>query len=146
MGRLTIFAKANLDVRDSLHSLRIAGNVLWNGINEVVRTRFPTTVVRIRHETWTRSDALLAAPGEMDDRGAPDAIRTHRLAEWLSRVALDLERQLGDPGVGPLGCGRFGHALISIARAHSGGILRAWRSAAPQTAGIRFRIRRRSCA
>lgn len=65
MGRLTIFAKANLDVRDSLHSFRIAGKVLWNGINEVVRTRFPTTVVRIRHETWTRSDALLAARGDV---------------------------------------------------------------------------------
>lgn len=65
MGRLTIFAKANLDVRDSLHSLRIAGKVLWNGINEVVRTRFPATVVRIRHETWTRSDALLAAHGRV---------------------------------------------------------------------------------
>jgi hypothetical protein len=65
LGRLTIFAKANLDVRDSLHSYRIAGKVLWNGINDLVRSRFPGTVVRLRHEIWTRSDALLEARGEI---------------------------------------------------------------------------------
>ena len=62
MGRLTIFAKGNLDVRDSLHSFKIDGKVLWNGINEIVRDRFPGTVVRLRHETCTRSDALLGLP------------------------------------------------------------------------------------
>jgi hypothetical protein len=62
LARLTIFAKANLDVRDSLHSYRIGGKVLWNGINDLVRARFPGTVVRLRHEIWTRSDALLSAP------------------------------------------------------------------------------------
>ena len=65
LGRLTIFAKANLDVRDSLHSFRIGGKILWNGINELVRRQFPGTVVRLRHETWTRSDALLAAHGDV---------------------------------------------------------------------------------
>ena len=61
MRRLTLFAKGNNDVRDSLHSMRIAGEVRWNGINEVVRARFPGTSVRVRHEVWTRSDALLEA-------------------------------------------------------------------------------------
>ena len=61
--RLTIFAKGNLNVRDSLHSLRTDGKVLWNGINEIVRARFPQTLVQLRHEVWTRSDALLEADG-----------------------------------------------------------------------------------
>lgn len=60
---LTIFAKGNLDVRDSLHALRRGNDVLWNGINEVVRDRFPGQTIRIRHELWTRSDALLEATG-----------------------------------------------------------------------------------
>src|SRR5579864_5182985 len=75
LGRVTIFAKGNLDVRDTLHGLRIGGKVLWNGINEIVRSRFPHTVVRLRHETATRSDALLAAtgtdPGEVAARSLP---------------------------------------------------------------------------
>jgi hypothetical protein len=61
--RITLFAKGNLDVRDALHSLR-AGNALrWNGINEILRERGSDTVVRLRHETCTRSDAVLAATG-----------------------------------------------------------------------------------
>jgi hypothetical protein len=60
---LTVFAKGNLDVRDSLHALRTAGQVQWNGINEILRDGYPGTLVRLRHETWTRSDALLEATG-----------------------------------------------------------------------------------
>jgi len=63
VGRLTIFAKGNLDVRDTLHSLRLGGTLAWNGINEVVRKRLPGWTARVRHETWTRSDALLEARG-----------------------------------------------------------------------------------
>lgn len=63
MNRLTLFAKGNLDLRDSLHSLRLGGAVAWNGINEIVRERHPGWSVRLRHETWTRSDALLEAAG-----------------------------------------------------------------------------------
>lgn len=63
MDRLTIFAKGNLDVRDTLHVLRVGGEVRWNGINEVVRARVPRATVRVRHETMTRSDALVAATG-----------------------------------------------------------------------------------
>jgi hypothetical protein len=65
LARLTIFAKANLDVRDSLHSYKIGGKVLWNGINELVRERFAGAVVRLRHEILARSDALLEARGEV---------------------------------------------------------------------------------
>jgi hypothetical protein len=73
--RLTIFAKGNVDVHDSLHSCAIAGQLQWNGINEVLRERYPGTLVRLKHETWTRSDALLAAkgetPAEVAQRGLP---------------------------------------------------------------------------
>jgi hypothetical protein len=71
---LTIFAKGNLDVRDTLHSLRVGGKVHWNGINEIVRARFPSTLVHVRHETWSRSDALLAADGSV-----PAALTERRL-------------------------------------------------------------------
>ncbi len=63
MSRLTLFAKGNLDIRDSLHSLRIGRSVVWNGVNEVVRIRFPGTLIRLRHELCTRSDALCEARG-----------------------------------------------------------------------------------
>ena len=65
MARLVLFTKGNLDLRDSLHSLTIGGRRLWNGINEIVRARFPGTTIRLRHETWTRSDALLASAGDV---------------------------------------------------------------------------------
>ena len=64
MRRVNLFLKGNLDVRDSLHSLRLNGAVRWNGVNEVLRGRFPDTTIRVQHETWTRSDALLSAAGE----------------------------------------------------------------------------------
>jgi hypothetical protein len=63
VNRLTLFAKGNLDLRDSLHSLRLGGERVWNGIGEIVRQRHPDWTVRVRHETWTRSDALLEATG-----------------------------------------------------------------------------------
>jgi hypothetical protein len=63
LDRLTIFAKGNLDVRDTLHALRVGGEVRWNGVNEIVRARHPSTVVRVRHETLARSDMLVAADG-----------------------------------------------------------------------------------
>jgi hypothetical protein len=63
--RLTMFAKGNVDLHDSLHSCVIAGELHWNGINDVVRKRHPGTLIRLKHETWTRSDALLQADGVM---------------------------------------------------------------------------------
>jgi hypothetical protein len=69
--RLNLFAKGNVDVHDSLHSCRIGGEVRWNGINDLIRGG-ADTVVRLRHETWTRSDAILQAdgtvPGEIAER------------------------------------------------------------------------------
>jgi hypothetical protein len=61
--RLTLFAKGNVDVRDSLLYSRVSGAIQWNGINEVMRQKFPDVTIRVRHETWTRSDALLQARG-----------------------------------------------------------------------------------
>lgn len=63
MKRLTVFVKGNVDVRDSLHFCRIGGEVVWNGINEVLRARDVERSVRVKHETWTRSDALLECGG-----------------------------------------------------------------------------------
>jgi hypothetical protein len=67
MRRLTLFVKGNLDVHDSLHSCWIAGKLWWNGINELLRERHPKSLARIRHETWTRSDALLACSGSVPE-------------------------------------------------------------------------------
>ncbi len=61
--RRTLFVKGNVDVHDSLHSCRIAGEFVWNGINEVLRASHPGCIVRLKHETWTRSDALLHSDG-----------------------------------------------------------------------------------
>src|SRR5262245_57409251 len=70
--RLTIFAKGNLDVRDTLHALRLADQLVWNGVNEILRARNHGVVARVRHETWTRSDALLdtnaTVPQELAER------------------------------------------------------------------------------
>jgi hypothetical protein len=63
MRRIAIFAKANVDVHDSLHSFRINNEVQWNGLNEALRTLKLDAIARIHHETFTRSDALLSAEG-----------------------------------------------------------------------------------
>jgi hypothetical protein len=93
VGRLTIFAKGNVDVHDSLHSLRIGGKILWNGINEVVRARFPGTVVRLRHETVARSDALLEAggtvPAGLAARELP--LAPHTAAIQFSRALFEVD-------------------------------------------------------
>ncbi len=64
-GRLTIFAKGNTDLRDVLIARRESGMLSWNGINEVIRARFPGWRARVRHETCTRSDALAVATGDV---------------------------------------------------------------------------------
>jgi len=93
LGRLTIFAKGNLDVRDSLHSLKLGGRLVWNGVNEIVRDRFPETVVRLRHETWNRSDALLDAEGEApsDLNGRALPLGAHPIAAQFSRALFDTD-------------------------------------------------------
>lgn len=67
MSRLRIFAKGNLDLRDSLHSHKLGDTLVWNGINQLLRARHPAGVARVQHETWSRSDALLAATGTVPE-------------------------------------------------------------------------------
>jgi len=75
MRRVSIFAKGNVDVHDSLHSFRLNNEVKWNGLNASLRQMKPGVTVRLHHETFTRSDALLAARGE-----TPDTLRARHLA------------------------------------------------------------------
>lgn len=75
VARLTIFVKGNLDVKNSLHSYVQGKKVVWNGVNEIVRARYPGAAVHVQHETWTRSDALLAS-----DSVVPEEIQTRNLA------------------------------------------------------------------
>jgi lysophospholipase L1-like esterase len=72
--RLTFFVKGNVDVRDSLHSCRLGGKLVWNGINDVLRVSHPGCIARMKHETWTRSDALLHSKGTV-----PEALGARRL-------------------------------------------------------------------
>ncbi len=65
--RLNLFVKGNVDVHDSLHSCRIGSELVWNGVNEILRLTHPGCLARIRHETWNRSDALLQAEGRVPD-------------------------------------------------------------------------------
>ena len=39
----------------------------WNGINEALRVSHPGCTARVKHETWTRSDALLRAEGAVPE-------------------------------------------------------------------------------
>lgn len=64
MPTLRIFARGNVDVRDSLLWSRVGGVVQWNGLNEVLRARHPGVVARVKHETCARLD-LLPLPGEV---------------------------------------------------------------------------------
>lgn len=65
MKRLTLFAKGNLDVRDSLHSLRLGGELRWNGINTLARERALDVTFRVKHETSIGSAALRRASGDI---------------------------------------------------------------------------------
>jgi hypothetical protein len=71
---LRIFAKGNVDVRDSLLWSRVGGVLEWNGINEVLRVAQPGVVCRIRHETCTRLD-LIPLPGETPHAPPEDIAR-----------------------------------------------------------------------
>ena len=80
MARLNLFLKGNGDLHDTLHSCRIGGKLVWNGVNEVLRDSHPNTLIRLRHETWTHSAALLEAAGapppELVQRGLPLGVYT----------------------------------------------------------------------
>ncbi|MGH7715533.1 MAG: SGNH/GDSL hydrolase family protein [Vulcanimicrobiaceae bacterium] len=90
---LTVFAKGNLDLRDSLHSLRLGGTLAWNGVNEIVRGRFPGYTIRVRHELHTRSDALLEAGGEIpaDLEGRALPLEPYTAAVQFSRAIFEAD-------------------------------------------------------
>jgi hypothetical protein len=91
MKRVTLFAKGNVDVHDSLHSCRIGGKLLWNGINEVLRATKRDVAVRLRHETMTRSDALLHAGGVV-----PEEVRARTLSLGAYPVESQFSRAIFD--------------------------------------------------
>ena len=74
VARLTIFAKGNADLRDCLIARRDGEAVSWNGINAVLQARHPGWRAHVRHETFSRSDALLAAPGTIPESLARDPL------------------------------------------------------------------------
>jgi hypothetical protein len=92
VSRLTIFAKGNVDVRDTLHSSKIGNKLVWNGINELLRARDPACLARVRHETWTRSDALIEATGTVPEAFAlrPLALGAYPLASQFSHALFDV--------------------------------------------------------
>ncbi len=91
MKRLTLFLKGNVDLRDSLHSCRIADKLVWNGINDALRTSHPGCLARVKHETWTRSDALLqstgAVPEQLKARNLP--LGPYPVASQFSRAVFE---------------------------------------------------------
>jgi hypothetical protein len=101
---LRIFARGNVDVRDSMLWSRVNGVVQWNGINEVLRVRYPGIVAKVKHETCARIDLVplpgetLPAPPEEIVRGLPSGAhplaRQHRSAMFdgpVDAVILSLQ-------------------------------------------------------
>jgi hypothetical protein len=92
MRRLNLFLKGNVDLRDTLLFSCLGGKLQWNGLNEVLRQDFPGHLVRIRHETWTRSDALTASdgtiPGGLGARSLP--LHAYPLESQFSRKVFEI--------------------------------------------------------
>jgi len=90
--RKVLFAKGNVDVHDSLHSCRINGSIRWNGINELTRPKMGT-LIRLQHETWTRSDAIAESdgtiPAEVEERALP--LGVYPLASQFSNAVFTNE-------------------------------------------------------
>lgn len=91
MKRLRLFVKGNVDVHDALHSCRIDNELRWNGINAAFREMSLAVSARLRHETWTRSDALLASDGAVPEAWAARdlALGPYPLDSQFSRVLFD---------------------------------------------------------
>ena len=91
MARLTIFAKGNGDLRDSLIARREGGAVAWNGINAARRGTHPGWRAHVRHETLARSDALLAADGTVPEslRDRPLPLGAYPAASQFSTRVFD---------------------------------------------------------
>lgn len=91
--RLNLFAKGNLDVHDTLHSLVLDGQVRWNGINSLLRERGSPVTIRIRHETSTGSEAVLqaggAVPPELADLQLP--LAPYPLTTQFGRTLFDTQ-------------------------------------------------------
>ncbi len=73
MARLKLFVKGNVDVHDCLHSCRVGGKVVWNGLNDVVRPRYPGVSIQARHEISAGFIAILEANGVIPDEVAERA-------------------------------------------------------------------------
>ncbi|MES2999264.1 MAG: SGNH/GDSL hydrolase family protein [Pseudomonadota bacterium] len=91
--RVTLFAKGNVDLRDTLVAHRAGGGVVWNGINEAIRARGIPATVRVRHETHSRFDALLAADGKVPAMLAERALplAAYPPASQFSRAVFDAQ-------------------------------------------------------
>lgn len=89
MRRVRLFLKGNLDLYDSLHSCRINNTLCWNGINEVEIVKSAKIRMQIKHETWTRSDALLHSTGIV-----PQSLAEHRLKIGSFDFASQFSRNL----------------------------------------------------
>ncbi|SFK35297.1 SGNH/GDSL hydrolase family protein [Methylocapsa palsarum] len=118
MARLAIFAKGNLDVKNSLHSYVQGDKVLWNGINEIVRRLYPGAAVHVQHETWTRSDALLMSdgvvPAEIESRSlslgsytAAAQFSQKLFAVECAAIVLSIQTDLTTSLLRRRGCGYF---------------------------------------
>jgi hypothetical protein len=118
VNRLTLLAKGNLDLRDSLHSLRRGGAVAWNGVNEIVRERQPGWTVRVRHETWTRSDALLEAAG-----AAPAALAARDLALGFHPLASQFSTAVFETDADAIVLSIQPDLMLSLVRGKLGGDL-----------------------
>ena len=59
---LRIFAKGNVDVRDSLLWSRVNGRLEWNGLNQVLREQKLGATARLQHETAIAFD-FIPLPG-----------------------------------------------------------------------------------
>lgn len=91
MKRLSILAKGNLDLRDSLVAYHESGMLRWNGLNEALREHRPGARAHVRHETFTRSDALLAATGAVPAvfDGHDPPLGAYPLASQFAATAFD---------------------------------------------------------
>lgn len=89
--RLNIIAKGNADVQSVLHALTEDHAVTWNGLNAVLRERRPGWTARVTHETMTRTDAVLAALGQI-----PPALAGRSLALGPFQVESQFQSRLFD--------------------------------------------------
>jgi hypothetical protein len=115
--RINLFAKGNVDVHDSLHSCRIGGELRWNGINELIRGR-TDAVVRLRHETWTRSDAVYEASGAV-----PSDIGQRQLSLGSYPASSQFSTALFDTGADAIILSILGETATTLVQHNRGGFL-----------------------